>query len=289
MIEKVGHIRNPLSVIAIFAALAEVSGTLILPHLEADVQQIYVWFLMLFPVVLVVLFFATLNFNAVSLYAPSDYKNEGIFEKLFVRAQPGARIQQLDEEVETEAMGESGEDAAEAPSVSKATSETTQAEAAHSTAAVASVSAAQRSSRKVLERALLAEELAIAEISRSMPGMIFERNLATASDRQTIFDAVSIGPDQAVIVEVKFTRVGKFIRQTLERPFQRVQSIHGSLPEAVRKNLLFIFAVVVDGEAVATSESIRQRIHRLAQDYPFLTRVEIFHMDRLQAEFQQKN
>lgn len=68
-----------MTVIAIFAAIAEISGTTVLPFIEAQNQYIYIWFLILFPVLLVTVFFATLNFNRDALYAPSDYKDEKNF------------------------------------------------------------------------------------------------------------------------------------------------------------------------------------------------------------------
>ncbi len=79
MIEKIGHIRNPLTVVGIFAAIAEVSGTVVLPFIDTSHQGTYVWFLMLFPVFLVAVFFITLNFNNKVLYAPSDYRDDKSF------------------------------------------------------------------------------------------------------------------------------------------------------------------------------------------------------------------
>jgi hypothetical protein len=63
MLEKIRQVNNPLTIIAVFAGIAEISGTAILPFLDREVQHIYVWFLIVFPLLLVVLFFATLNFN----------------------------------------------------------------------------------------------------------------------------------------------------------------------------------------------------------------------------------
>lgn len=40
MLERIGHIKNPLTVIAMFAAIAEVSGTVVLPMVEVSVQEI---------------------------------------------------------------------------------------------------------------------------------------------------------------------------------------------------------------------------------------------------------
>jgi hypothetical protein len=77
MTEKIGLIKNPLTIIAIFAGIAEVSGTIVLPFVAVQNQQLFIWFLILFPSILVIAFFTTLNFNNKVLYAPSDYKDEG--------------------------------------------------------------------------------------------------------------------------------------------------------------------------------------------------------------------
>lgn len=78
---NIGIVKNPLSVIAIFAGVAEISGTVVLPFIAPDNQELYVWFLMLFPFTLVLLFFATLNWNHKALYAPSDYKSDESFQE----------------------------------------------------------------------------------------------------------------------------------------------------------------------------------------------------------------
>lgn len=79
MIEKIKKISNPLTIIAIFAGLAEVASSGALIAADKDVQIILVWFVMLFPVFLAILFFITLNFNPQVLYAPSDFQNEENF------------------------------------------------------------------------------------------------------------------------------------------------------------------------------------------------------------------
>ena len=63
---------NPISIIAMFAALCEASATTVLPHLDEENRQIYIWFLIAFPSALVVLFFLTLNVNSRVLYPPVD-------------------------------------------------------------------------------------------------------------------------------------------------------------------------------------------------------------------------
>jgi hypothetical protein len=79
MLEKIKGISNPLTVIAIFASITEVGGTIVLPFLSTTNQAQYMWFLIIFPAVLVLLFFGTLNFNHQVLYAPSDYREDSSF------------------------------------------------------------------------------------------------------------------------------------------------------------------------------------------------------------------
>jgi hypothetical protein len=70
---------NPISVIVIFAGLSEASATGVLPYLDADTRQIYIWFLIAFPSALVLMFFLTLNFNHKALYGPSSCSNKQHF------------------------------------------------------------------------------------------------------------------------------------------------------------------------------------------------------------------
>ena len=79
MPKDIGHIKNPLTVIAIFAGIAETSGTIVLPLLDASVQGTFVWFLMLFPCLLIAMFFGVLYMKHHVLYAPSDFQEDKSF------------------------------------------------------------------------------------------------------------------------------------------------------------------------------------------------------------------
>ncbi|MFV3014690.1 hypothetical protein ACM9HO_03045 [Pseudomonas sp. KHB2.9] len=100
MTQHTGHIKNPLTVISVFAGIAEISGTVVLPFIAAENQATYIWFLMLFPPFLVGIFFATLNWNHRTLYAPSDYQNEDNFVNSVGRSTSIERVIKLNEEVE---------------------------------------------------------------------------------------------------------------------------------------------------------------------------------------------
>lgn len=79
MVEKIKAVTNPLTIVAIFATLAEIAGTVALATVDKSIQPTFIWFVMGFPLTLVLLFFATLNFNPKVLYAPSDFQNEENF------------------------------------------------------------------------------------------------------------------------------------------------------------------------------------------------------------------
>lgn len=75
----INHIKNPLTIVGIFAGLVEVSANLVLPFLNDKNQETYIWFLMIFPSGLVLIFFALLHWNHGALYAPSDFQDESNF------------------------------------------------------------------------------------------------------------------------------------------------------------------------------------------------------------------
>ncbi len=63
---------NPLTIVAIFAGLAEAAGTT-LALVSKELQSTFVWFVMGFPVLLVILFFLTWNFNSKVMHLPGSY------------------------------------------------------------------------------------------------------------------------------------------------------------------------------------------------------------------------
>jgi hypothetical protein len=69
-------VSNPLTIIAIFAGIAETLATVALVQLPPEIQSIFVYFVMVFPSAIVLLFFCVLYFKNTVLYAPSDFENQ---------------------------------------------------------------------------------------------------------------------------------------------------------------------------------------------------------------------
>ncbi len=119
MTDRVGHIKNPLTIIAIFAGLAEVGGTVVLPLLQQRTQSVYVWFLMLFPTLLVGVFFWVLYNKHHVLYAPSDFRDDSTFRDVMQAALPVQNVKKLEGESKTLAMESKAAPDAAAPEVAQ--------------------------------------------------------------------------------------------------------------------------------------------------------------------------
>lgn len=273
MVEKIGHIKNPLTVVAIFAALAEVSGTIVLPLLEKDTQQTYVWFLMCFPIFLVAVFFLVLYKKHHVLYAPTDFKDDETFKELFENASTYAKVAKIKSEQEE--------------AVVEVLPEPADAVLGSAIEALPAISAADTLRRSFQGNGLLAEELVIAKLTKDL-GLKFERNLAVKGQARLIFDAVATVANRAVVAEVRFTRQGMFPDAMLTDNFERVKRFSESLPDELKGNIEFIFALATDTEEEARLKRIErtaEKIQALSEGYPFKTTVRVFRMQGLEREF----
>lgn len=242
MLERIGHIKNPLTVIAMFAAIAEVSGAGVLPFITSQNQAVYVWFLMMFPVLLVILFFITLNFNHKALYAPSDWKDESNFFRKFTRATAEEKDRKLSEEVA----------AAEATAAEEAVPEAEQ----HSSPSqpnppavvdvpLRSPTSPSRIDRSRFERYSQIEKLAIAKLSRDLhisfrPHVVFR----ATKNRRVVFDAVAIERDKVSAVEVKLMFRSMLIPSYSNQILLEAENIARSLRESGKEFVLHYIAVL---------------------------------------------
>lgn len=101
MIEKIKQINNPLTIIAIFAALAEIAVTVSIKLVPSELLNIYIWFVMGFQALIVLLFFLTLNFNPKVLYAPSDFKNEENFVTMLGVQRISVNLEEVNQQIDT--------------------------------------------------------------------------------------------------------------------------------------------------------------------------------------------
>lgn len=265
MIEKVGHVKNPLTVIAVFAGLAEVSGTVVLPFIEPQTQGVYVWFLMGFPCLLVILFFITLLWRHHVLYAPSDFRSDESFTNIFTQVPNLTRAKKLEEEVQELEIAENNERLANERDVL----------------------IAPLLRRDIRAHSLLAEELVVAELAKEFQ-MTLERNIAFLSSPNLVFDALARKGDRMLAVEVKYLRKGAVQQELVDSTLARFSSAYENLERPAKQAFEAVFAVATDGDGAEKHSEIRNLITARAEKFPFKTEIRVFDLQDLEANIERE-
>jgi hypothetical protein len=240
-------VRNPLTVVAIFAGSSEVAGIAILPLLAESTQAVYVWFLMSFPILVLLLFFATLNWNHKVFYAPSDFKDEDNFFKAFQPASSKERTEKLKDDVRE--LSPLGAEAVTRPS--------------------AGLSADTLRLFRQDPRTLysLVEEFVIGELEKEFR-TVARRELSLRSRfGNFVFDAILESGERKVIVEVKLiTKTSRLIR--MRETLQKIQAALFGLPLTYKKGLTVILAIAYDLPD-PTKADIESELRSMILDFDF--------------------
>jgi hypothetical protein len=91
-----------------------------------------------------------------------------------------------------------------------------------------------------------------------------------------------------IALEIRFTRSGYIPRSLLLQIFDRIGLFTNSLPEHLRTNFEFIFAVTTDNADTARNERLHQTCLEVASGYKFKASVRFYNLNDLEAEFQIK-
>lgn len=288
MIEKITHVRNPLTVIAIFAGLAEVSGTVMLPFLTPETQKTYVQFLMAFPILLVSLFFAILYWKHHVLYAPSDFRDDKTFADMWETASPLARIRKYQTEMAFLAAATAKpalppvahEGDAEPPA-------SPEAEEVVNDVEVISRQRVRAVEEGGLFKALLIEEMAVAEIEHSTM-LKFERNVSPNGMRELVFDGVWTDGTKTHVLEIKQIDEWSSVTRIAETCFKRVAPYYRSLPRDKQNGFQLIAVFVVDRLDSSLSFHVRDKANMMKSTYGFNSEVVVMGAAELQQEYGKK-
>jgi uncharacterized membrane protein len=94
-------VSNPLTIIAIFCGITEIAGVGIMGIVEKNLQSNLLWFVMLFPTLLVICFFLTLLFKHEVFYSPNEYPEaEGFIKVLEIMREKNAKIKKEIENID---------------------------------------------------------------------------------------------------------------------------------------------------------------------------------------------
>ncbi|WP_447892697.1 hypothetical protein [Pseudomonas marginalis] len=319
MSDSSGHIRNPLTVISRFAAVAEISGTAVLPFIAPENQATYIWFLMLFPTLLVGTFFLTLNFNHKTLYAPSDYQNQNHFLNLFGIVTPDERDAKLSAEVEeadlpNDAAGDVASDAApntadlEPPVDDKSPlDELTQPEPQSSTLEGELQSEeeqgesvkrfdfksfAKRSNIEMMAKLDFIERRAIEKLKRAT-NINFSEKVKfdiPGLSKPMIFDAVADEGDTIHIAEIKYFADNKFTPSRFTPTIADAHIVYKNISSVSNKRVLLHLIIALDESASSDSEhNFRVSLQNIASSYGIPCRIYIATTAQLSSLFPPRN
>lgn len=250
MVEKIGTVKNPLTVIAIFAAIAEISGTTVLPFISSTNQSLYVWFLMLFPAFLVAIFFLTLNFNHKVLYAPSDFKDENIFLKLFDKASPEEQEQKMKDEL---------------------------TEDNNNTYLISD-------KKDRLARLSLAEKLVMNRISKEIGATIKSDMVFSYNNNKFMFDGVVETNTTIEAIEVKLFTNENVSPGRLMRVFALAEGISEMVKKDGGKKFKLILAAVTDNNII-NANLLKDNLNSIAARYRIDTEIRLYSLSELQSVF----
>lgn len=279
MLDKIGHIKNPLTVIAMFAAIAEVSGAIVLPFIAPENQATYIWFLMLFPVLLVLIFFATLNFNHKALYAPSDWKDESNFFRKFSQATEEERQRKLSDEVAA-AEAVSNTQAPEGQRNSPDQQQTKQPAALPGPPPIDIA----KLNRERIERYSAAEKSAIVKLATDL-NLPFERNVVfhPTKSRRVVFDAVAIEQEKISAVEVKLIFNDFPTRSSSDKILLEAEKVAKSIKDSGREFVLH-YVAVLDNEKIDRAR-VESKLRQYLNEYEFNIKLHVFTMEELGSNF----
>lgn len=268
MIEKVGTIKNPLTIIAIFAAIAEISGTVVLPFISESNQGTYIWFLMVFPFVLVTAFFLTLNFNHKVLYAPSDYRNEDNFIKSLTKATFAEKARKIKQDIE---------DIEESSSPDEAGTGSPEKDG------VFYKNLVRRSTQASY---MLAEELIFTKLQREFSAEIIREVRAHSLERGSsyLYDGLVSEKDSTTIIEVKFVRNAPIHR--LQDTINRIEGSLDSMPDSIRRNTKLLLAVATDQNDPGIDSRLHKQVEALKKKTPMPIELRLYRLEDLEKEFE---
>lgn len=270
MTEKIGPVKNPLTVIAIFAGVAEAASTAVLPFVDAGVQSLYVWFVMLFPALLVVAFFATLNFNPKVLYAPSDYEDEKNFIDMLSSASASERTQKLKDEIGEERHSEinSSTDDVTSP---KGSEDEGQSKIRHRIA----------DNPRALN--LLAQDLSLAKIEKDTGAKVRRETQISVGGSRFLFDGVVSKGEKSQAVEVKYFS-GQVSWDRIEETLDRINDVYKNMSKNAQESFSLRIFVVVEENVEAAQSEMSKMYRRKAVKYPFSFGVEVYGLRDLEDE-----
>lgn len=264
--------RNPLGIVALFIALIYGFATLLLGAtagtLEAAERQPLLWFVVLFPILVLVCFYLLVTRHHGKLYAPDDYRDDQSFLQTLTALQRDVR---LDEEIEA----------------AEATTDVQQASlgASEGTPGPSATTVRFEELRDRRAHYRLAERLALRKITNET-GLTFKEQVSFGGGRMGAFDAVATDGDAFLAVEVKVARGrGMPLLMIREILYRGVLAANLLAQKPGQKRLRLLLAFVLDEQALEWREQLERMVKRQVADAPLPVDLRFYELPALKEEF----
>lgn len=290
MLEKSGTIKNPLTIIAIFAGITEISGTAILPFLSEKNQDIYIyiWFLIIFPLILITLFFITLNFNHKVLYAPSDFQDDENFFKTFQPASNNEIIKKIKEQskdIENELIKETTNFKTNNKIDHNTVDKKQKDKVLFSKEPASKTKTNKEKLRNLQGRYFLTKELVLNKISKDT-GITIVRNqkINTKYQQHTSFDGIMESNKKFTIIEVNYIYKPEYINNVFKSKFLQALNEIEKFTDQTKIEIKLLIAIATD-TPIIDHDKIKNTILSRVGITPFEVEVQLFNIEDLEKEF----
>lgn len=250
--------RNPLGIIALFIVLVYGIAALVLGissnNLHPNERLPLIYFLVLFPVIVLIAFYRLVSHHHVKLYAPHDFPDkEGFFRAL----SPLEQRQKLDEEIR---------DIEE------------EVKAENKILPVEMEGAGIIKTISTRHAYVLAEELAFRELESEF-GVSVHRQVAVGRDYGV--DGVFLSKRRPVAIEIKYTRRPQHTRMIIRQQLDRFSQIAQSMkPEPE-----FLLVLVTEGLSDQQRITEKERLAKIIEDSKLSIHIRIFDFDELRKKY----
>lgn len=266
-----GLARNPLGIIALFVALVYGFASLLLglssSSLTSEERLPLVWFVVLFPVLVLAAFYRLVTTYHGKLYAPQDYRDDATFIQTLSAQQQAAR---LDNEAQ----------------LIQGTPETPSTPIVPLSAPGASSPSAALGDQSVVElrsRLREADRLGLLKVEVGR-GLLLQTQVAFGEDKSVAFDGLYTSEKEYLVVEVKFLREPWISIQRLQEILHRALAAEALLRRRgdTRKFRLLIVFVIERDEGGLTRLS--QKIDPILKGSALDVEYEAHFFDKLKQE-----
>lgn len=272
-----GLARNPLGIIALFVALVYGFATLLLgvsnQRANGGERLPLVWFVVLFPVLVLGVFYRLVTRYHGKLYSPRDYRDD----KAFLRTlSPSQRAARLEKEVESVQSLSAQPDKPSMPS-----------ESAQTPHPPLSTAKTREDSEELRLRLLNAERLGLLKVEAEH-GLLLRPQVAFGEGQLVAFDGVATNETEVIVVEVKYLREPWVSARTIQEILNRALAAEAILRRGGddrKLRVLLVFVIEKDtGGGIPRLVSVMEE-H--LKNPPVALEYETHFIDDLQREFGQ--